>query len=89
MQGIRVKNSEGTVNARVAELNAMLASIEVSEKPTCLDGLAFAFRTAAKAAYGKAINSFMEDAASVADDLFFDELDELEKVTNGRSEHTH
>lgn len=87
MQEIRVKYSAGKVNARAKELQDMLNSLDLAAKPTILDGLAFSFRHAAKAAYGKAIHNYMEDAADIANDLFFDELDKLVNQGDGRSEH--
>lgn len=89
MQEIRVKYREGKTDARAKELQEMLNSMDLAAKPTILDGLAFAFRSAGKAAYGHAIHNFMEDAADVANDLFFDELDELVKQGDGRPEHTN
>lgn len=87
MQEIRVKYSAGKVNARAKELQDMLNSLDLAAKPTCLDELAFSFRTAGKSAYGRAIHNYMEDAADVANDLFFDELDKMVNQGDGRSEH--
>jgi len=76
-------SKEGKVNRRAVELHDAMAAIAIGQQPTYYDRLAEACRLGGKAAFGKEIHNSMMAAEDLAAALFFDALDELEKINNG------
>lgn len=83
MYNVTITDEPGKVNPRVKELQDAMAGIAIEAKPTFYDALGEAVRLGGKAAFGKAIHNSMMAAEDLAAAMFFDALDDLEKINNG------